>query len=110
MFEHEDLAELVRALISTNADLMADQVDVRLGYLYGDYWPPDWTWVRFVLEEGAEALVDGVAAAIVTWGGQWLWKRRRTDPETPPIKAQIFGPDGKVMREVEVPSPKDPGS
>ena len=30
--------------------LMADRVDVRLGYLYGDFWPPEWS-VRFVLDE-----------------------------------------------------------
>lgn len=84
---------------------MADRVEIRLGYLYGDAWPPDWTWINFFLDEAGEAIADAVAAAIVVWAGKWLSRRRSRDPETPPIKAQIYGPDGKLLREVEAPEP-----
>lgn len=101
-FDHDDFAALVSAVMGETG-LMADRVDIRLGYLYGDYWPPEWTWVEFVLREGAEALVDAVAAAILVWGAEWLRKKRATGADGPPIKAQIYGPDGEILREVEVP-------
>lgn len=101
LFDHEDFADLVGALMAETG-LMADQVDVRLGYFYGDAWPPDWTWVTFILEEGGRTAVDAAVAGIIVWGRRWLRKKRATDPDARPIKARIFGPDRKVLREVEV--------
>jgi hypothetical protein len=103
-FDNDDFAELVRQVSSVEGEtgIMADHVQVRLGYLYGDAWPPDWTWITFVLDEGAQAVIDAVVAGVVLWGGRWLRRKREKDPRTRPIKAIIYAPDGTVLREVEV--------
>jgi hypothetical protein len=104
-FEHDDFADLVRHItIQSDTGLLADRVQVRLGYLYGDAWPPDWTWVTFVLDEAARTAVDAMALGIVAWGRSWIKKKRATDPNAQPIKARILGPDGELLREVEVPA------
>ena len=82
---------------------MADRVQVRLGYLYGDAWPPDWTWITFVLVWGGASGYRRRGGRRVLWGGRWLRRKREKDPRTRPIKAIIYAPDGTVLREVEVP-------
>jgi hypothetical protein len=102
-FEHEDFQALVLEVVRETG-LMADQVEVRLHYLYGDWAEPGWTWVEFILNEAGKAAVTSVANAIMIWGAIWIRKARRRDPAAAPIKAVIYGPDGEVLREVEVPS------
>lgn len=105
-FDHDDFSDLVYEVIR-ETDLMADQVEIRLGYLYGDVWPPGWTWVNFVLEGAAEEAIGGVAAAITIWGRKWIKKARQRGAEADPIKAIIYNSRGEVLREVEV-VPEDP--
>lgn len=105
-FDHEDFRSLVFEVI-TETDLMADAVQIRLGYLYGDAWPPDWTWVNFILDEAAAAAIGGVVAAIGAWGRGWIKRARQGDPDAKPIKAVIYGPNGDILREVEVPPDDD---
>lgn len=99
-FEHDDFRALVRELVD-RAELPADRIDIRLGYLYGDAWPPGWTWVNFILDEAGRTVLDAVIAAMVAWGVDWIRRKRQRDPDARPIKAVIYGPDGKVLREVE---------
>jgi len=105
-FDHEDFRSLVWE-VTSETGLMADAIDIRLGYLYGDAWPPDWTWVNFILDEAAAAAVGGVITAIGAWGRRWIRRARERDPDAKPIKAVIYGPDGQLLREVEVPPDDD---
>jgi hypothetical protein len=104
---HEDFPALVRELISHNDGLMADAVQIRLGYLYGDAWPPGWTWVTFILDETASAAIRNIVAGITAWGREWIKKARARDPDAEPIKAVIYGSRGEVLSEVEV-LPEEP--
>jgi hypothetical protein len=62
--------------------------------------------VSFVLDKSAQAAIDAVVIGIAAWGRRWLKRRREKDPNTPPIRAVIYAPNGKVLREVEV-KPED---
>ncbi len=94
-FEHEHFAKLVFELIK-DSDLLADQVEIRLGYLYGDAWPPGWTWVTLVLDKAASEAITAVVTAVLIWGREWISKARRKDPDAKPIKAVIYGPGGEL--------------
>ncbi len=101
-FDHDDFSELVLDLVRESG-LMADAVDIRLGYRYGDAGVPGWTWVTFILDEAGRAVVGSIVTAITHWGRKWIKKARERDPDAEPIKAIIYGPDGEVLTEVEVP-------
>jgi hypothetical protein len=105
-FDHDDFAALVWELFE-ETEFQAHEIQIQLGYFYGDVWPPDWTWVSVVLDEAGRTAIDAVAAAIVTWGTNWIRERRKREPDAQPIKAVILGPDGNVLREVEVPADRD---
>jgi hypothetical protein len=105
-FDHDDFAALVWELIN-ETELMADAVEFRLAYLYGDAGPPGWTWIDVILDKSASAAVDAIVRALVVWGRDWIRKARKRDAEAAPIKAVIYGPQGEVLREVEVP-PEEP--
>jgi hypothetical protein len=104
-FEHDDFEALVWHVVRESG-LMADHVEIRLHYLYGDWAEPGWTWVNFFLDEAAKAAITSVVTAITMWGRDWLKSARKRDPAAAPIKAVIYGPDGEILREVEV-APED---
>lgn len=101
LFDHEDFEALVRD-VNRETGFMADQVEIRLHYLYGDWAEPGWTWVEFILDEAGKAAIGGVVTAIMIWGRDWIKKARQRDPATEPIKAVIYGPAGEILRTVEV--------
>jgi hypothetical protein len=105
-FDHDDFAALTWALFE-RTDYYAHDIQVQLGYHYGDAWDPSWTWITVALDEGARTAVDAIAAGIVAWGIDWLRRKRKTEPDVQPIKAIIYGPRGEVLREVEVPDKPD---
>jgi hypothetical protein len=100
-FDHDDLAALVRA-VGPEIGIMADQVEVRLHYLYGN-GVADATVVSFILDQAARTAIDAILLGIAAWGRHWLKRKRATNPDTPPIRARILGADGSVLREVDVP-------
>lgn len=102
-FEHEDFADLARTLFDETG-IKPDAIQFRLGYLYGD-GPElnDWTPVSFFLDEAGRAALQAVVQAIIDWGREWV----RTRKGRKPIKARIYGPNGEILREVEVPRPND---
>jgi hypothetical protein len=104
-FDHEDFERLV-LLLFHDTGIKADEIQIRVGYLYGN-GPTEWTVVNFVLDEAGRAAIGAVVAAILTWGREW-WKKRKDTPGAKPIKAILYGPDGKVLRTVEV-EPDDDG-
>lgn len=82
---------------------LRDAVQIRVGYLYGDYWPPGFTWINVILDKATTAAIGAVVAAITSWGRDWIKKARERNPDAEPIKAIIYGPDGEILRELEVP-------
>jgi hypothetical protein len=102
-FEHRDFEQLVLLLVQ-RTNVPAHQVQIRLGYLYGN-GPTDWTVVTFVLDEAGRAAIQAVVEAIIEWGRGWWRKRKKTGAK--PIKGVIYGPDGEVLREVEVRDQED---
>lgn len=102
LFSDEDLGSLVLA-INRETGLMADRVEFRLGYLYGDWGEPGWTWVNFVVDEAGRAAIRGLVNAIIEWGREWIKKARERDPSVEPVKVVIYAPNGEVLEEVEVP-------
>jgi hypothetical protein len=104
-FDHDDFERLVLSLVEETG-IMADAVQIRVGYLYGN-GPSDWTTVNFILDEAGRTAIQAVIQAILSWGREW-WKKRRDDPDAKPIKAILYGPDGEILREVEIqPEPPD---
>jgi hypothetical protein len=101
-FDHDDFEALVREL-NKETGLMADAVQIRVGYLYGDVWPPGFTWINVILDKATTAAIGAVVAAITSWGRDWIRKARKRNPDAEPIKAIIYGPDGEILRELEVP-------
>jgi hypothetical protein len=101
LFSDEELGSLVLA-INRETGLMADRVEFRLGYLYGDWSEPGWTWVNFVVDEAGRAAIRSLVNAIIEWGRDWIKKARERDPSVEPVKAVIYAPNGEVLEEVEV--------
>lgn len=95
-FDHRDFEELTLELVK-GTGIMADAIEYRLGYLYGNGLV-DWTVIEFVLDEAGREAIAAVVGAILAWGKAWLRKRK----DERPIKAILYGPDGDVIREVEV--------
>lgn len=89
--------------INRETGLMADRVEFRTGYLYGDAAEPGWTWVSVVLDEAGRAAIRGIVDAIIKWGQDWTRKAREKNPSVEPVKVVIYAENGDVLREVEVP-------
>lgn len=105
-FDHRDFADLTMGLVQ-QAELPADRIEFRTGYLYGN-GVVEWTIVNFILDEAGRTAVDAVVTAIIAWAGRWLYKKRQREPDALPVKARILAPDGSVLREVEVKEPQPP--
>jgi hypothetical protein len=99
-FDHDDFERLVLLLVEETG-IMADAVQIRVGYLYGN-GATDWTVVNFILDESGRAAIQEVVRSIISWGRQWWKKRKNSNSDAKPIKAILYGPDGEVLREVEV--------
>lgn len=101
-FDHEDFSDLVRQLVLVQrTGIKADEIQWRLGYLYGDYFPPEWEWINVVLDEVGKRALDAIVAAIMAWGFDRFRRKREQEAEPKPIKAVIYGPNGEILREVE---------
>jgi hypothetical protein len=98
-FDHDDFERLVLVLVE-RTEIMADAIQIRVGYLYGN-GVTDWTVVNFVLDETGRAAIQAVIESIISWGREW-WQKRKDSPDAKPIKAVLYGPDGEILREVEV--------
>src|SRR5688500_27352 len=73
-FDHDDFSALVWELFE-RTDFQTHEIQVQVGYFYGDAWPPGWTWINVVLDEASRTAIDAVAAAVVAWGTNWIRKR-----------------------------------